>query len=107
MTEYVWKIDSLSVAPVGELVDVVRGVALTVSATDGPFTYACQHFAALPDPTSSDFKPLADLTEQEVLDWVDANVDQETRDRIYAVIDERIENYRQSTLTTVTPPWTA
>jgi len=73
-----------------------------VSEVDGD--YSSSRYGAVgfvPDPSSSDFVPYADLTESTVLGWVQAEVDKDATEK--ALADDIAEQKTPTTSTGV--PW--
>ena len=58
---------------VGELVDLVKKVEFTVRGTLGGQTFELPQWCDLTEPQSENFKPLAEVTETDVIQWVEAN----------------------------------
>ena len=83
---------------------IVAHWQVTEKETVGDVTYSASSYGTCgftPDPTSSDYIAYADLTEADVIDWVQAVVDQDAIEaRLQANIDVQI------TPTTATgTPW--
>jgi len=63
------------------------------SAVDGDYTAsACSTVRFTPDATAEGFKPYADVTEAEVLDWVHASVDKDATEAALAAKIEADKN---------------
>ena len=77
-TTYVWTVTALSTMPT-PTPDYVVYAQYTVTGTDGTITVETQgtsQFTANPDQT--DYVPYADLTEAEVIGWVQDSLGQDT-----------------------------
>lgn len=99
MTTYNWTIAQL------ERQTDTGGVIVAhwrVSAQDGDYTASAYGSASFtPDPTSPDFIPYADLTEEDVLSWVWISVD---KDEVEVRLAAQIEDMKSpQTITGV--PW--
>ena len=108
MTEYTWKIFNLSIGRVDTVAfeDVVQiaGFAITGSTPETSFTY--QGSVDLAPPVEGQpYTPLAELTEEQVLDWTMLAVSPERYASIKEVIDDRIAAQLAPQITTVLPPW--
>lgn len=116
MNTYVWKIAKLDVAPQeGSLSDVVRGVHYTVTAVaqDG-ITAGAYGSVGLSLP-GQDFTAYADLTEAQIVSWVQGALnttpvedDAEPVDRvaeIHAALDRQIEYTRNPPVVSKPVPW--
>ena len=70
---YTWKILSIKMAPsLDSLTDVVTSVSFEYTGTDSDSGFDGTFNGTIPigKPDSSNFVPLKDLTENEVIDWV-------------------------------------
>jgi hypothetical protein len=73
---YTWTFAPFRVRPlVGALVNVVKEVPYTLSATDGVNTFAVGGSIALGQPDAKNFIPFASLTAQNAIDWCSAVLD--------------------------------
>ena len=71
------------------------------TAEDGDFTASSYGTCGFtPDASAPDFKPYADVTEAEVLEWVQASVD---KDATEAALAAKIEADKNPTSAAVTP----
>lgn len=115
MNTYVWKIAKLDVAPQdGSLNDVVKAVHYTVTAVapDG-LTAGGYGSVGMTAPGGADFTAYTDLTEAQVIGWVQAALnapldDQEPTDKvaeIYAALDRQIEYTRNPPVVQKDAPW--
>ena len=70
---YVWEITGMKMAPsLDGLTDVVTNVQFNYTGTDSDSGFSSTFNGAypVPPPSSASFVPLADLTEDEVIAWV-------------------------------------
>tara|TARA_R100001463_G_scaffold22330_3_gene53527 strand:+ start:280 stop:639 length:360 start_codon:yes stop_codon:yes gene_type:complete len=70
---YTWKITAMKMAPALDgLSDVITNVQFEYKGTDSDSGFSHSFMGAIPigKPESSNFVPLADLTENEVIEWV-------------------------------------
>lgn len=70
---YTWKITSMKMAPsLDGLSDVITNVQFEYKGTDADSGFSSSFMGAIPisKPNSADFVPLKDLTENEVIAWV-------------------------------------
>ena len=104
---YTWSITALDCVPqVDGLTDYVVVAHWICTGTDGTFSgavYNTQSFTV--DPAKPDYIPFADLTEAEVISWVQAAMTPETVSAVYANIDTQIENQVNPTIVTPPLPW--
>lgn len=98
---YTWRIEDLIKKPsVDGLSEVVTHVPFVCTGTDdNGASHDYYHLVKLPAPSSESFIDFNLLTEDQVIEWVKANVDTEL---VYSVIAERI-NMSQGDGTTL--PW--
>jgi hypothetical protein len=100
---YKWQISSLETAPVdGELNDVVKVVHWRYQATDGDYqaetysTYACA------EPSPNDFTAYPDLTEADVIGWLESGLDVQAMQESLA---NQIENLKNPPIVSLPLPW--
>lgn len=116
MNTYVWKIQKLEVAPQeGALVDVVRGVHYTVTAVAEDGITAGGYGSVGLNAPGEDFTAYADLTETQIVSWVQAAINaeppqegEEAVDRvadIHAALDRQIEYTRNPPVVSKQVPW--
>lgn len=75
---YTWKISGMKMAPALDgLTDVVTNVQFEYKGTDSVSGFSSSFMGAIPigKPNSADFVPLKDLTEIEVIAWVQSIYD--------------------------------
>lgn len=104
---YTWLISSLDCIPdVDGLTDYVVIAHWTCTGTDGTFSgsvYNTQSFTV--DPAKPDYIPFADLTEAEVISWVQDSLGSDTVDAVYRSIDQQIEAQVNPPIVTPPLPW--
>lgn len=92
MIEYTWKIEQLDYAVAAEgQANVVNNIHWRLLGTDG--TYNGQIYGTLGLPFSADksFVNYADLTKDQIIGWVEANLGTERIDELKEAIDAQIE----------------
>lgn len=101
---FTYKINSILTTTVGDKTGVVKQVEWTMKGTQDNSTFVLPQTTTLPDPDGQPFIPLAELTEAEVISWIDAN---EPRiDSIKAHIQFVLDKDVQTKALTSTPmPW--
>ena len=109
MTNIVWSIEQLSCYPdVDNHIDVVFSAAWRVNGTDGTYNatvYGSQGIA--PYDGKSPFIPYADLTQPEVIGWVQNAMGESQVAAINASIEQQIESQVNPTVVTPPLPWIA
>ena len=91
---YTFKVNKIEVAPaLGELTDVVTRVrydykGVNEDGIEGTFAGV----TPMPAPGDAEFKPLADLVEEDVISWLEAHADKpHMQERIQKQIDGQVE----------------
>jgi hypothetical protein len=102
-----WVIAALDVAPSEEtLTDVVKTIHWRKQATEivGEKTYMADVYGScgVSTPTPEEFVSYADLTEAEVIAWLEANLDVESIDNS---LDAQLENQKNPPIVTKPLPW--
>jgi hypothetical protein len=109
MTTTAWKIESLFCHPqVDGETDVVFSVAWRVNGTDGTYNatvYGVQPLAARDEKTA--FTKYADLSEAQVISWVQDAMGDEQVAAIEANIEQQIENQVNPPVSNPALPWLA
>ena len=104
---YTWSITALDCIPdLDGKLDYVVVAHWTCTGTDGAFSgsvYTTQSFSVNPD--KPDYVPFADLTEAEVIAWVQAAMGEDGANATYASIDTQIENQVNPPIVTPPLPW--
>ena len=103
MINYSWTISSLDTAPsLDSLTDVVRVIHWRYQAVDGDYqaetysTYACG------EPSPNDFTAYPDLTEQDVIDWLESGLDVDSMKESLA---NQIEALKNPPIVNLPLPW--
>ncbi len=102
---YVWAITAMKMAPsLDGLTDVVTNVQFTYTGTDSDsgFSFTFNGAYPVPPPSSASFVPLADLTEDEVIAWIQPIY---PIDHPNEVIEAGIENQITPTNEDAPMPW--
>jgi hypothetical protein len=89
---YTWKISGMKMAPALDgLTDVITNIQFEYKGTDAESGYSSSFMGAIPvgKPNTDDFVPLKDLTENEVIAWVQSIY---PMDHPNEVIQKGIEN---------------
>ena len=109
MTTITWQIDSLSCYPKEEgQTDVVFSAAWRVNGTDGTYNatvYGSQSLSPYTEGTP--FTPYADLTQAQVIGWVQDAMGEEQVAAINANIEQQIQNQINPPVVTPKLPWAA
>ncbi len=107
-TTYQWDIQALDCVPQEDgLTDVVVTAHWTVSATDGTYnasSYGTQSFTYVP---ASPFTPYADLTQEQVVGWVQAGMGIDAVTALQENLDQQIANQINPPIVTPPLPWAA
>jgi hypothetical protein len=106
--KYEWVINRLDCIPkVGDLTDYCVVAHWTCTGTDGTYTGSVYNTASFEvDPSKPDYTPYSELTEAQVVGWVQAALGPETVTATYTAIDTQIENQVNPPLVTPELPWT-
>lgn len=106
-TEYKMSISSMLTAPSEDgLTDVVKMVSWLYTATDveddKTFTAQIAGDYAFDTPSEADFTPYNELTEDQVIGWIEAGMDMQA---LTAQIDQRISDQKNPPVVTLPLPW--
>jgi hypothetical protein len=105
-TTYNWTIQAMDCVPQEDgHIDVVVTAHWNVSATDGTYTssvYGTQSFIYNPETS---FTPYADLTQEQVVGWVQDSMGAEGVASLQANLDTQIENQINPPIVTPPLPW--
>jgi len=103
---YTWTVDSMSTMPTPEL-DFVVNILWTLTGTDGTNTAISGGSTRLTQVEGDDFTPYADLTETQVLGWVQDDLGEEGVGNFKENLDGQINSMATPPITpTVEPlPW--
>jgi hypothetical protein len=96
-----WSIDRLDVGP-GE--NVVRGVWYRITATEGETSVEQTGHVGLPAPTAA-ITPYASLTEDQILDWAKAAMDEGHADRLDAIMAATLDEALAQKTGPLPLPW--
>lgn len=88
--DYTWAITNIRKGPSGDLSDVVLHVRWTLTGTDADGDTGAFQGATPLSPPTGDFTPFEELTEAQVLGWVQAVVVGDYRDHVYGQIAKQI-----------------
>ena len=103
MINYSWTISSLETAPVdGELNDVVKIVHWRYKGVDGDYSAEVYSSYACPSPSETDFTAYPDLTEADVVSWLEAGIDVEAMQESIA---SQIEDQKNPKIVSKPLPW--
>ena len=104
---YNWTISALDCIPnIDGKTDYVVTAHWQCQGTDGTFfgqVYSTATFVV--DPQKTDYVPYADLTEAEVVVWVQDSLGADTVQAVYRSIDTQIEGQVNPTIVTPPLPW--
>lgn len=107
MTNYSWIISQLDTAPQdGNLHDVVKVIHCRYQGTEivGDKTYTAEVYSSYgcAQPSETDFTAYPDLTEEQVVSWLEAGLDVSS---LQANIDAQIENQKNPPIVNLGLPW--
>lgn len=104
---YAWQITAMDCIPqVGDLTDYCVVAHWTCSGTDGTFTGSVYNTTTFNvDPDKPGYTPYADLTEAQVVGWVQDVLGPDTTQAVYASINAQIETQVNPTIVTPPLPW--
>ena len=106
MSTITWQVESLSCVPQSEgQADVVVSVAWRVNGVDGIYNATVYGTQTLTPSDSKEFIAYADLTETQVIGWVQDAMGEDQVADINANIEGQIENQVNPPITTPTLPW--
>ena len=106
-TTYTWTINALNCIPDlnGKLNYVVVS-HYNCTGTDGTYTGSVYNTTSFTvDPEKPNYTPYADLTEAEVIGWVQATLGPDTVEATYANIASQIQNQINPPIVTPPLPW--
>ena len=103
MTNYTWTISSMETAPSEDgLTDVVKIIHWRYKGIDGDYQAEVYSSYSCPSPSSTDFTAYEDLTEADVIGWLEAGIDV---DAMNTNIDSQIENLKNPPIVSLPLPW--
>ena len=103
MTIFTYKVDSIRTGTVGKMTDVVKYVEWTLTGTLETQSFSLPQKIELSDPESLSFIPFAELTEEDVIEWIENTANLEPiKSHIQYVLDQEIlkESFTSSQM-----PW--
>jgi hypothetical protein len=104
MTEYKWVISAMDTAPSEDgLTDVVKTVHWRYQAQDAEYFADVYSAMACATPSEIDFTSYPDLTEDQVISWLEAGNDV---DVLKANLDAQIEQQKNPPIVNLPLPWT-
>ena len=96
-------VSSLETAPVdGELNDVVKVVHWRYQATDGDYQAEVYSSFACGEPSETDFTAYPDLTEEQVIGWLESGLDVEAMQESLA---NQIADLKNPKIVSLPLPW--
>jgi hypothetical protein len=103
MTQFSWTISQLDTAPQSEgLIDVVKTVHYRYKGIDEDYQAETYSTYACPQPSETDFTAYPDLTEADVIGWLEAGLDVEA---MQTSIEAQIENLKNPPIVNLPLPW--
>jgi len=77
---------------VGELVDVIKKVEFTVKGTEEGQSFELPQIVDLTEPEAASFKPLSEVTQDDVVSWIESNFDNmdAVESHIQMVLDKEV-----------------
>lgn len=89
--------------------NTVISVQFTVTATDGTHTVSINNIVQVPLDPNSTFTPFANLTESQVIDWVQASLGEQKVNMFKKMLDRQIDNKVNPPVhpTQVNVPWSS
>lgn len=102
---YTWNVNTMDTAPSEDgLSDVVKVIHWRLSANDGNNTTDTYSTISLESPDANNFTAFANLTEAQVISWVESKLDV---DALKAGLDVNLENLANPPIVTKQGPWNA
>lgn len=103
MTEYKWVISSMDTAPSADgLTDVVKTVHWRYKAQDAEYFADVYGAMTCATPSETDFTAYPNLTENQVISWLEAGLDVEA---LKKNLDAQIENKKNPPIVNLPLPW--
>lgn len=104
-TVYTWNVNTMDTAPSEDgLSDVVKVIHWRLSANDGTHIADTYSTLSLEAPDSEHFTAFGDLTEAQVIAWVESKLDV---DALKASLDAQLERLANPPIVVKQGPWTA
>jgi len=102
-TQYKWVIAQLDTAPsLDGLTDVVKTIHWRYQATDAEYFVETYGAMACATPSDTDFTAYDDLTQDQVIEWLEAGLDV---DALKASVDKQIEDQKNPPIVNLPLPW--
>lgn len=108
MNQYEWRVIALDIRPSDNGLDnVVVGVSYEVTVYDPDVgdTAGTQMRANCGAPNTEDFTPYSQLTEAQVIEWVQTSLGENIIAEVYAFLDSLLINNRKPAITQLPLPW--
>ena len=104
VAQYKWVIAQLDTAPSEDgLTDVVKIVHWRYQAIDGIYSSDVYGTMGCATPSETDFTAYPELTEDQVISWLEAGLDVES---LKANLDQKIEEQKNPAIVNLPLPWT-
>jgi hypothetical protein len=102
--DFAIRITGLRTQTVAGVPGVVKQVAWTITGTEANQTFELTQTTTVPDPDTTEFVPLAELTEPQVVAWIEAHDIRlpSIKHHIQLVLDRQVE---QAALQSTPMPW--
>jgi len=101
--QYNWIISAMDTAPQdGELLDVVKTIHWRYAGTDGDITADTYGAMGCATPSETDFTAYPDLTEDQVISWLEAGLDVEA---LQANVTAKIADIKNPPIVNLPLPW--
>jgi hypothetical protein len=102
--DFAIRITGLRTQTVAGVPGVVKQVAWTIAGTEAGQTFELTQTTTVPDPDTTEFVPLAELTEPQVVAWIEAHDIRlpSIKHHIQLVLDRQVE---QAALQSTPMPW--
>ena len=103
-----WVVEQMNCYPTSEgQTDVVFNVAWRANATDGTYNATAYGTVGVTYEAGSPYTPYTDLTQEQVIGWVQAALGQEQVAEIEAGLATQIDNQINPPIVTPALPWSA
>jgi len=103
MTTFKWVVSQLDTAPSEDtLTDVVKTVHYRYQAEDGQYSAEVYGTMACATPSETDFTAYADLTYEQVCEWLEAGLDVQA---LETNLEEQIEYQKNPPIVNLPLPW--
>lgn len=100
---YTWNVKTMEAAPSQDgLADVVKVVHWRLTATDGTNTVDAYSTVSLDTPDPGNYTAFADLTEAQVISWVESKLDVNA---VKANLETQLQRLANPPIVTLEGPW--